>query len=136
MAICGITHPRTDPNGPYDRTECTLEAGHEGEHRSLQGPYWAYPMRGGDCRFRSKATGRRCALGRDHWEAHRDGDGWQFTVEEAVDAAEGCDEYRPRLRGEAALAARNDPIKPRGACCNNEQRGMNGGCGNCGDPCL
>ncbi len=26
--------------------------------------------------------------------------------------------------------------KPAGACCNNERRNMNGGCDNCGDPCL
>lgn len=25
---------------------------------------------------------------------------------------------------------------PEGACCANEQRNMNGGCDNCGDPCL
>lgn len=46
------------------------------------------------------------------------------------------DEYRPRLTGVAAKEARSDPKKPLGACCNNEQRGMNGGCGNCGAPCL
>ena len=45
-------------------------------------------------------------------------------------------EYNPRLSGEAAKAAQKDPSKPEGACCNNEQRGMNGGCANCGDPCL
>jgi hypothetical protein len=48
---------------------------------------------------------------------------------------ERYDEYRPRLRGAAALAAQNDPNKPEYACCNNEQRGMNGGCANCGAPC-
>lgn len=26
--------------------------------------------------------------------------------------------------------------KPGGACCTNEDRNMNGGCNNCGDPCL
>ncbi len=45
-------------------------------------------------------------------------------------------EYHPRLHGKEAEAARNDPNKPNGACCNNEKRGMNGGCANCGDPCL
>jgi hypothetical protein len=46
------------------------------------------------------------------------------------------DEYNPKLKGAAAEEARSDSKKPEGACCNNEQRGWNGGCGNCGDPCL
>lgn len=46
------------------------------------------------------------------------------------------DEYNPWLKGDAARAARNDPNKPKNACCNNEHRGWNGGCGNCGAPCL
>lgn len=44
-------------------------------------------------------------------------------------------EYWPRLHGTEAETARTDPNKPTGACCNNEQRGPNGGCSNCGDPC-
>lgn len=50
--------------------------------------------------------------------------------------ADSPTEYNPRLKGEAAKAAQSDPNKRKGACCNNEQRGMNGGCSNCGDPCL
>ncbi len=45
-------------------------------------------------------------------------------------------EYSPKLKGAEAQAARNDPSKPEGACCNNERRGFTGGCVNCGDPCL
>jgi hypothetical protein len=45
-------------------------------------------------------------------------------------------EYNPRLTGQEALDAQNDPNKPDAACCNNERRGINGGCANCGDPCL
>ena len=45
-------------------------------------------------------------------------------------------EYNPRLTGRDAAAAQADPAKPAGACCNDERRGMNGGCANCGDPCL
>ena len=45
-------------------------------------------------------------------------------------------EYDPWLKTPAASReARTDPTKPLGACCNNEQRGMNGGCGNCGGCC-
>lgn len=57
-------------------------------------------------------------------------------LEKIVRGHEGHDEYNPRLTGEAAEAARRDPGRPEGACCNNERRGMNGGCANCGAPCL
>lgn len=44
--------------------------------------------------------------------------------------------YNPRLHGAAAEAARQDPNKPEGACCNAMERDFAGGCVNCGDPCL
>ena len=52
------------------------------------------------------------------------------------------DEFSPRLRGDACRAARERARNewkgdPRHApCCDNEVRGMNGGCANCGMPCL
>lgn len=44
-------------------------------------------------------------------------------------------EYNPRLRGDEARAAQNDPNKPEHHCCNRMKRGWNGGCMNCGTPC-
>jgi hypothetical protein len=48
-------------------------------------------------------------------------------------------EYNPRLIGEEAAAARARAPHREGfyqPCCDDERRGMNGGCENCGDPCL
>lgn len=43
-------------------------------------------------------------------------------------------EYNPRLSGEALVKSIENA--PEGSCCDNEKRGWNGGCENCGDPCF
>lgn len=75
---CGV------PNGHTFEVTCTREEGHPGLHQHNNGPYWSEDVRRGRCLYARVSDHARCALPRDHWEAHLDVDGAQFTRREAV----------------------------------------------------
>jgi len=75
------------PHGRIPTIACTREKGHRGLHRWHLGPRWHVPARGGTCEARNKKH-ERCALPRDHWEAHRNNEGFQFTEAERLTARE------------------------------------------------
>lgn len=70
------------PNGQHPTVKCTLPKVHRGLHRVQLGPKWQTPARRGRCPHLNDKH-EQCALPIDHWCAHRNWDGYQFSASEA-----------------------------------------------------
>lgn len=70
------------PNPHHPTVTCNLVKGHEGLHRVNLAPTWDTAYSNHDCPYLNQKY-ERCALPANHWVAHRNKDGYQFTAEEA-----------------------------------------------------
>ena len=74
--------PCKTPNPHHPTVTCTLVKGHEGLHRVDRAPTWDTAYSNRTCPYLNQKD-EQCALPVNHWVAHRNKDGYQFTVEEA-----------------------------------------------------
>lgn len=70
------------PNPHHPTVTCNLVRGHEGLHRVDQAPTWDTAYSNRICPYLNQKD-EPCVLVVNHWVAHRNKDGYQFTVAEA-----------------------------------------------------